>query len=468
MGNAFRYWQWVRIDGTGQKKVEVVMPAKQFLRTQLSIAADQPSLSDDQLQQRLAQLWLHPEETTTSGQALAGLCLKCFITNVIAQVCGQLYAQFGQDHGFVTKDLYPLVLDHGPLTHHDQFPIESSYQSLTEKIFSTFDIKQGGLSTWTAQLVRRDRSLNTFLLEHGIYLISDWAILNDTTPQQISRILGEFHSLTSHEIEHNVNLLNRYHSVYRRDRIRQRQAGTTGRCREPSPSQLQQIAQLGIHTSDQVEPQMVLSQLQNLASLLREYRIYARGGPAPTQSLDQLHPTTGQVMQIAAPHSDEEPDSQTQFLQQYRQQFQQSLDTAIEGVLANKLNGFQTKKSNKSQQYLTALFLFHCQGLAMNDIAPRIDLKAQYQVTRLLQLKDLRADIRHQILLDLRERVWQAAQPFADPHRLYILNKQLDSLLTEQVDGVMQAAAAEASVPRNRPVSSLYAQRLCDYLDRTL
>lgn len=104
----------------------------------------------------------------------------------------------------------------------------------------------------------------------------------------------------------------------------------------------------------------------------------------------------------------------------------------------------------------------------MSDIAPHVGLKAQYQVTRLLQLKDLRADIRHQILLDLRERVWQAAQPFADPNRLYILNKQLDSLLTEQVDGVMQAAAAEASVPRNRPVSSLYAQRLCDYLDRTL
>lgn len=468
MGNAFLYWQWVRIDATGQKKVEVVMPAKQFLQAQLSVAVAQSSLSDDQLQQRLFQLWCHPEEATSRDQDLAGLCLKCFISNVIAQVCGQLCAQFGQDHGFTTKDLYSFVLDHGPLNLQNQPKIQSSYQSLIEKILSSFDIKQGGLSTWTAQLVRRDRSLNTFLLEHGVYLISDWAILNDTTPQQISRILGEFHSLTSHEIEHNVNLLNRYHSVYRRDRIRQRQAGKTGRCREPSPSQLQQIAQLGISNSDPVEPQMVLSQLQNLASLLREYRIYARGGPAPTQSLDQLHPTTGQVMQIAAPHSDEEPDSQTQFLQQYRQQFEQSLDTAIEGVLANKLKRFQTQKSNKSQQYLTALFLFHCQGLAMNDIAPHVGLKAQYQVTRLLQLKDLRADIRHQILLDLPERVWQVAQPFADPHRLHALNKKLDILLTEQIDGVMQTAAAEASVPRNRPLSSLYAQRLCDYLDRKL
>lgn len=468
MGNAFRYWQWVRIDATGQKKVEVVMPAKQFLRAQLSIAVEQSSLSDDQLQQRLFQLWYHSEDAISRDQDLAGLCLKCFISNVIAQVCGQLYAQFGQDHGFTTQHLYSFVLDHGPLNRQNQPHIQSSYQSLIEKILSTFDIKQGSLSTWTAQLVRRDRSLNTFLLEHGVYLISDWAILNDTTPQQVSRILGEFHSLTSHEIEHNVNLLNRYHCVYRRDRIRQRQAGKTGRCQEPSLSQLQKIDQLGIHNYDQVESQTVLYQLQNLASLLREYRIYARGGPAPTQSLDQLHPITGLAMQIAAPHSDERSDSQTQFLQKYRQQFQQSLDKAIEGILADKLKRFQTQKSNKSQQYLTALFLFHCQGWAMSDIAPRIDLKAQYQVTRLLQLKDLRADIRHQILLDLRDQVWLEAQQFTNPDRLQALNEQLDTLLTEQVDGVMQTAAAEASVPRNRPVNSLYAQRLCDYLDRKL
>ncbi|EDX78320.1 hypothetical protein MC7420_8058 [Coleofasciculus chthonoplastes PCC 7420] len=66
--------------------------------------------------------------------------------------------------------------------------------------------------------LKQHRELNRFLLEQGVYLISDWAILNDTTPNQLSRIYRDFHHLTDREIQQARILLRSYHSIYRRDR----------------------------------------------------------------------------------------------------------------------------------------------------------------------------------------------------------------------------------------------------------
>jgi hypothetical protein len=48
---------------------------------------------------------------------------------------------------------------------------------------------------------------NAFLLEHEVYLVSDWAILNDTSSKQLQRIFSQFHHLTSQEIQQAMQLL---------------------------------------------------------------------------------------------------------------------------------------------------------------------------------------------------------------------------------------------------------------------
>lgn len=107
--------------------------------------------------------------------------------------------------------------------------------------------------------------------------VSDWAILNDTSTKQLQRIFSQFHHLTSLEIEQAQQLLKNYHAVYRAQHLKQRQAGIKGQCQPPTTEQLNQIAQrLSTETNQMLSPEIVMMQLQVIASRLREYRIHVR------------------------------------------------------------------------------------------------------------------------------------------------------------------------------------------------
>jgi hypothetical protein len=107
--------------------------------------------------------------------------------------------------------------------------------------------------------------------------VSDWAILNDTSTKQLQRIFSQFHHLTSLEIEQAKQLLKNYHAVYRAQHLKQRQAEIKGQCQPPTTEQLKQIAQrLSIQTNQMLSPEIVRTQLQAIASRLREYQIHVR------------------------------------------------------------------------------------------------------------------------------------------------------------------------------------------------
>ena len=63
--------------------------------------------------------------------------------------------------------------------------------------------------------------LNRALLDYGLYRASDWAILTDTTPAQVERILSQYHLCSHYEVAEAVELLRRFHQVYSRDRLQQ-------------------------------------------------------------------------------------------------------------------------------------------------------------------------------------------------------------------------------------------------------
>lgn len=116
------------------------------------------------------------------------------------------------------------------------------------------------------------------LLEHRVYLVSDWAILNDTNSKQLQRIFSQFHHLTSREIEQATKLLESYHAVYRAQHLLQRQAGTKGRCQPPTTEQLCQMQErLSTQPNQWLSPETVMTQLQAMASRLREYQIHGKG-----------------------------------------------------------------------------------------------------------------------------------------------------------------------------------------------
>ncbi|MBD2069529.1 hypothetical protein H6F93_18705 [Leptolyngbya sp. FACHB-671] len=470
MGTALRYWRLVTIRADGKRRQQEIPNLKTFWQQQFPNSVDSERVPDLIIQRQLVQIWqanptsqADPLQENTSF--LAECCLRCFISNQIESTCWQLEEQFGALHGIQAIALFPLVLtDLVPLSLIRQLAEPTSpYRSLATEILQAFDPTQSNLSTWTNRLVRSHPDLKAFLLEHGLYLVSDWALLNDTSPAQVQRILLEFCGLSELEIKQAVQLLQSYHTVYQRDRLQQRRAGARGACAEPTPNQLMQIAQRMPLTGDRAfSPEQIKQNLQTLVQHLREYRVAVRSKKLPTRSIDDANNPIS-IGEIPIPSS--ESDSSAEFLVTYRQTLLGCLDLAIAEVVDSRLTHHQRKNPPTDQRFLTALHLFHCRGKAMSDIAAAIGLHKQYEVSRLLKLRELRADVRQNWLLKLRDQVRDLAQTYVDSARLQQVDQQLETVLEEQVSSLIEEAEAEASVG-NRSLKSQFARRLCSNLDK--
>ncbi|MEI2579164.1 hypothetical protein [Scytonema sp. PRP1] len=462
MSVASRYWKLIRIDATGVRKIQDIAPAKVFFADVFGKFSDESDVVDTDVQRELLRFC---HDVSTDRCLLAERCLLCFISWQIEQACLQLEAKFGIAHGFRCVDLLPYVLnDEGKLQP------ATSYQSFSREILRSFNPEQSSLTTWTTTRVKQHPGLNRFLLECGVYLVSDWAILNDTRPKQLERILTEFHSLTPGEIQQAKRLLESYHTVYRAERLQQRSTGVRGKCTTPTTQQLQQIATLlKGETSQTLKSDTVMTQLQKLASQLRQYRIYIRGGSLPTESLDAVAGSEYNLLikDIPSPSANtlENEDEQAEFLQFYREQFLVCLEQALGLVTQSRVKKLQSKNGEKAQNFLTALQLFHCQNLSMAEIAKRLGLRAQDAVTRLLKLKEFRADVRQQLLVMLHERVLDVAKDYSHPERLQTLEQQITVALDEQISLIIQEAETLSHTANSSLTNNLFAERLCRYLD---
>ncbi|MFM7529123.1 MAG: hypothetical protein ACKO63_11690, partial [Nodosilinea sp.] len=420
---------------------------------------------------------------------LAELCLRCWLSHRIAGVCRgsvqkivpdqaetidfslpkpgftqssdhslcrQLAHQFGEAYGFTAAALWPLVLD-------DDGRLESAYRPLSLQILDTYDPTRASLGTWAIRLTQNHPEINQFCLQQGLYRVSNWAILNDTEVQQLPRALPH---LSPAELAEATTLLTAYHRVYRQARLALRQGGKGRRCAEPTPEQLQQI---NPDPDPDLPPDEVrrktLRRLHDLAEQLRTYRIAVRRRAPLSQSLE------GMAEWGFDPEAPGEDLSQQmgnwveeEFQQRYRQLFRDSLGEALQQVLQGYASRYRQRQPPQDQAYLQALELFHCQGLAMGKIAQQVGLASQVQVSRLMQLKRLRAEVCGHWFNQLRHQVQDRALEHLSTVQFYAIVQQLDQILMEEVTGVMAEAAAEAQMPKHRTSQSLFARQVCHLL----
>ena len=310
--------------------------------------------------------------------------------------------------------------------------------------------------------MKRHPELTRFLLDRGIYLISDWAILNDTKLTQLRRIFADFYNLSKIEVQDRCNLLDCYHNVYRLQRIEQRQSGL---CLPPTRVQLEEMCdRLDRAFGQQRSPEEVMERLQKIAQGLRQYRIYVRARNTPTDSLDRSD-INWQVRAIPTQEVDDGANRERNaFLSAYRTDFEGCLDRAVEQVVQARLGRKPRKNAPTPEQFVTALHMFHCEGKSMSEIAESVGLDAQYKVSRMLKLKNFRADVRQQMLVKLLKQVLDRASIYTDADRLSAAESQVEGVLSEQIDTQIEQAAKEASLPHARPTKSLFARRLCHYL----
>lgn len=456
------YWTLVRLNNEGNRQLKEIDIAKKFFNNFFADLTVENQELDVLIQERLLEL---SQNNSSQETLFAQRCLLCFISWQIEKVCLSLKQQFGNFHRFTYRDLLSYVLD-----DDGSLQPSTTYQCLGREILQTFDPEKSSLTTWTSRKVKQHKELNKYLLECGLYLVSDWAILNDTKPQQLQSILGEFHSLIKLDIEQAQQLLEAYHKVYRAERFRQRANNQTkGRCNPPTTQQLQEITEVlntkGIYISTEI-----MQKLQNLATKLRQYRIHIRGGSFPIESLDKhLNENFTLIEQIPAPNSENiiaQEDEAKDFLKTYRLQMLNCLDNALNTVIESRLKKLRKKDTDKANKFLMALQLFHCQRLSMSKIAKQLGLRAQDAVARLLKLKEFRADVRQEILVKLKERVIELAQKYSTTASLTSLETQITEALDEQITNIISQAEVEAaSMQSNYFTMSPFSQRLCKQLD---
>lgn len=470
MASASRYWQLVQVDGSGKLRTDALLEAQAFFEQRFEVSTEQAELADTQIQRELLSLLRGEASTQSSDRSLAEQCLRCYISQQIVQVCTRLTSKYAKQ-GVQREEMLHLVL--GDVVRQfstGQF-VPTSARSLATEILQTFDPSQAGLNTWVFRQVRHHREFNRFLREHGVYLIGDWAILNDTRPEQLQRILSQFHMLAAAEIQEASLLLDAYHAVYREDRWQQRRSGAIrGReeCRRPTEEQLTRIAQFFGETANlSWSNQKILSKLQFLATKLREHRVHVRRKTLPAQALYQDR-TLELRTDVQAPEEDAASE-QAEFLKFYRDQFLECLDQAIELAISDRLTYLRRKDPEAAERFLIALDLFHCQGQSMGKIAPQIGLKAQFQVSRLMKLDEFRASVRQKMLKLLSDRILDQAKLYADPDYLLNLDHQIETALDEQIEQLIKEAADQAAVgKRDCPLTGLFARRLCQQLCQQL
>ncbi|MEC4812722.1 MAG: hypothetical protein SAK29_05530 [Scytonema sp. PMC 1069.18] len=467
MSEASRYWQLVRIDAGGNRKTQEIPAAKSFYAQVFEQLTPDEDVPDGDIQRQLLDLYRHSSGDTA---LLAERCLLCFLSWIIEQGCLQLERRFGQNHNFTASDLFPYVLD-----DNGKLSTAGVYKCFSQKILQSFDLQQSSLTTWAMIKLKQHPELNKFLLECGVYLISNWAILNDTQPKQLERIFKEFHifsrgGFSDAAIKEAQSILESYHTVYRLQRLQHRRKGLRSKCIAPDTQQLLDIAQDIQKNTGQIFEIEVLSQkLQKLAAQLREYRIYVRGGSVQTSSLDAVDGAkyNSLIEEIAAPETNnllEENDEKLEFLQFYHHQFQLGLQQALAQVTESRVRQLERKKGDKAKMFLTALELSQCRKLAMKEIAEFLGLRAQDSVTKLLKLKDLRTDVQQEMLVILKNSLKEKAKVYVDIQALKKLDEQLTSFLLEEISQMLQNSEIQSRTMKTHLKADIFAERLCEYL----
>lgn len=425
-----------------------------------------------------------PDASLSLAQLAEG-CLRCVISQEIDRTCKDLLARFGRNAGLSRlEDLLLFVLtDADPLRQRPRTPSLQQDPTLAGKVLRTFNPDKAQLNTWTKRLVLSDRGLNLFFQDHGVYFDSDWSLLNSLTASRLRQLLTSNHALTPEQLHQSLAILQSYQAVYRRDRVASRTENRVAsrtenrvasqsenrppssnrtRCEPPTADQLaRMVAHLQSNGVLDVDADSLLTQLEQWADLIRQAR-----RPA-TVSLDVPGNETLVDQDLRDPSlsldEQEWEANQRAFLQKYRDALQSALDGAIAQTISHRVARLAKRTPSQSAAFLEGLHRFHCGGESMGAIAPHIGLREQYQVTRLLSIKQLRADIRRQTLLILKECIGQLAQDYVEADRLQRLDANLEAILDGQLDPIFAAAEAESftAQPSSR---SLLTQRLCDYL----
>jgi len=465
MVDSSKYWEMWRIDSV--QKGKPVPKAKTFFKSQFpQFVGEQPvgkQLSEEQnqhLQTRLLSMfWGEDASIDVLSCALAGLCLRCYLSYEIWDALKKFVGDFGYKYHFGNEDILPLILnDDGKtliiLDRENNTPLvldsegnqrESVYKFFVIEVLRTFKpgSRSQNFNNWVYLKIRQDQELKDFLLsQHGFWLGSKWGLLNKAKPEHLQgcdRILLEV-----------------FHAVYRRDR--RQQPKKARRCPDPSTAQLQEMLRL-LQAQDVIidSPKQLQRQLEKIAAERRHLQ-------ATGEEISEYVPD-GRVA------NDPEECEEWELKGFVQQQSIAALNWGIEQGIKDRLVYLQQSKRRAAvaPKLIPGLRLLYCQGLSQSQITQELEMSNQAQVSRLLNPKELVTQIRFRTLDKLLNTLLEKARELGltniPPESDYLSNlvRQLEAFVDKNF---FEEAQTEIQTGRNRKLNSIYAQCLRRYLEQ--
>ena len=415
-------------------------------------------------------------EVDLASLARAGLCLRCYVSEPILKACCKLDNLFAGDKQFSYQDLLTFVLNDDGETlvildrdRQTQMVLNkegkakpTAYQFFTVKVLQTYDAdsqSRMSLDNWAYLQTKQHPEIKNFLSEFGFKHLSDWALLNRARPKQIERLT-----------ERDRYLVEVYHSVYRRDRVRQRPGAK--RCPDPSTVQLEEmLAYLQGKNVTVSTTAKLLAELKQVALQLRQYDVWSNRKPLEIQD-----PNTGDyTIRTDLPNesTDQLDVEQQELLKFLHEQLTIALTKTIEQEIRSWITKLEKSKSYAvyAKQFLPGLQLYYNEGLSLRDIAPRLGMANWDRARRILNpgelLNKVRAICVQKLLTSILEKAREKGLT-ENPPKLEYLQSLIEQAEAFADAEIFTEAAKEIRAGKNRKMESRYSQQLCLILNKMI
>jgi hypothetical protein len=468
MGASSRYWKIWRINPSRERlgyEYRLITTAQEFVHFFV------PNSHNGDVQCALLSHFYAKNlpSSDIASHAQAGLCLRCYVSDPILKACQKIDSLFGGEKSFSYQDLLPFVLnDDGKtlvvldsdrktqLILNDKGETKTTgYKFFSVKVLQTFNAESQSrmsLDNWAYLQTKQHRELKDFLSEFGFKHLSDWALLNRTRLKQL-QLLGI----------RDRHLIEVFHSIYRRDRQKQRQVGVK-KCPDPTSAQMQEmlgdLQQRGVFISTSVE---LLQELKQVATQLRQFDIwsyresleiedpethtYKPRPDLPYQSLDEVDIEHGEILDFL------------------HEELELALNEALEQEIRDRIAVLQKSKKYDiyAQEFISGLQLYYCQALSLKEIAPLLGMTSWDQARRVLNPGELLGKVRALTVQYILSKVLEKAHQKGlttippEPNYLKVLVEQMEAFVDEEI---FQEAAEEIRAGKSRSMDSLYAQKL--------
>ena len=336
------------------------------------------------------------EVAKSADTPLPLLCLRCRISHPLEAWLKATFNAHHERHGIEIKAMASYALDdEGALTircskesaEDFTYSVISSLPKgptspFSAEILRSFDPALCGLPHWARLKIQSNNELKAYFKQHGLLLISDWALLRNSSPRRVQQAC-QAHLRSSATIESLIALHKSFLPLY--DVAKQEFKVATGKSSGWQP---------GLEFLDQLDPtQDPFETKERLLAIAKAIRQLLTG--SANQSLDQTLEAGYEPVAPSSASSDGPEPAELKVL------IDAALERAMDNLLPAELQKEAIKFSKDEGRKLA--FELYGQGLSQRDIAQQVNHQKPW-VSKLLDEKRRSSEIAIAAAIELKRR----------------------------------------------------------------